>query len=136
LQIVGTYTPPFRPLNSQEESELLAMVQESRPDILWVGLSTPKQERFMAQYIDRLNVPLLVGVGAAFDIHTGKTKDAPAWVKKSGLQWLHRLFQEPGRLARRYLTNNPRFLLKITLQFLGIRSHDAFSATECYEAER
>lgn len=122
LQVVGTYTPPFRALNMQEEDELLALVRESKPDIFWVGLSTPKQERFMAQYIDRLNVPLLVGVGAAFDIHTGRTKDAPYWMKRSGLQWLHRMLQEPGRLAPRYLTNNPRFLVKIVLQFSGFRS--------------
>jgi N-acetylglucosaminyldiphosphoundecaprenol N-acetyl-beta-D-mannosaminyltransferase len=116
LQVVGTYTPPFRPLNPQEDQELLTLVRESKPDILWVGLSTPKQERFMAQYLDRLNIPLLVGVGAAFDIHTGRTKDAPDWMKQSGLQWLYRMLQEPKRLAPRYLVNNPRFIIRIAFQ--------------------
>lgn len=121
LQIVGTYTPPFRPLNATEEAELLAFVAETKPDLFWVGLSTPKQERFMAHYLDKLDVKLMVGVGAAFDIHTGGIRDAPMWLKKAGLQWLHRLAQEPRRLWRRYLINNPRFIWNIGLQFLGLR---------------
>jgi N-acetylglucosaminyldiphosphoundecaprenol N-acetyl-beta-D-mannosaminyltransferase len=124
IQIVGTYTPPFRNLNEAEEAELVAMVSESKPDIFWVGLSTPKQERFMARYIDRLDVKLMVGVGAAFDIHTGGIKDAPVWVKNSGLQWLHRLLQEPRRLWRRYLVNNPAFVVLTAKQLLGVKQHD------------
>lgn len=122
VNIVGTYTPPFRPLNAQEESELKSLVKETRPDILWVGLGTPKQEKFMSQYIGDLDIPLMVGVGAAFDFHCGILRDAPQWMKKSGLQWVHRLIQEPRRLAKRYLINNPKFLYLITLQFMGIRS--------------
>lgn len=91
LQVAGTYTPPFRALNASEESELILQLEHSKADILWIGLSTPKQERFMAHYIDKLNVRLMVGVGAAFDIHTGRTRDAPTWMKAAGLQWLHRL---------------------------------------------
>jgi len=121
LQIVGTYTPPFRPLNSSEETELVALVAETKPDVIWVGLSTPKQERFMAGYLNKLDVGLMVGVGAAFDIHSGGIKDASPWVKKAGLQWLHRLAQEPRRLWRRYLVNNPKFIWNIGLQFLGLR---------------
>lgn len=124
LQIAGTFTPPFRPLNEEEEAELYRQVKESRADILWCGLSTPKQERFMAQYLDRLPVKLMVGVGAAFDINSGRTVDAPAWIKKSGLQWLHRLLQEPRRLWRRYLYNNPRFLSLLLLQFTGLRRYE------------
>lgn len=120
LQIVGTCTPPFRPLNSEEERDLFAQVTASKPDVIWVGLSTPKQEKFMAQYISRLDTKLLVGVGAAFDVHTGNIKDAPGWMKSAGLQWLHRLFQEPRRLWKRYLFNNPRFLLQIVLQLVGV----------------
>jgi len=119
LQIAGTYTPPFRPLNLTEEAELTALVAEAKPDVFWVGLSTPKQERFMSYYLDKLDVKLMVGVGAAFDIHTGRIKDAPRWVKNVGMQWLHRLLQEPRRLWRRYLINNPRFIWNISLQFLG-----------------
>ena len=100
---------------------MIATINGASPDILWIGLSTPKQERFMARYADRLNASLMVGVGAAFDIHAGLLADAPAWVKSCGLQWLHRLFQEPRRLWRRYLLNNPRFLWKIGLQLAGLR---------------
>jgi N-acetylglucosaminyldiphosphoundecaprenol N-acetyl-beta-D-mannosaminyltransferase len=121
LQVAGTYTPPFRPLNETEERELIQQLDESRPDLFWVGLSTPKQERFMAQYIDRFDVPLMIGVGAAFDIHTGRVSDAPNWVKNSGLQWLHRLMQDPKRLGKRYLLNNPTFVWKIGLQLTRIR---------------
>jgi N-acetylglucosaminyldiphosphoundecaprenol N-acetyl-beta-D-mannosaminyltransferase len=124
LQIVGTYAPPFRPLNSNEETELVALVAEKKPDVFWVGLSTPKQERFMAQFLNKLDVKLMVGVGAAFDIHTGEIKDASPWVKKAGLQWLHRLAQEPHRLWRRYLVNNPKFIWNIGLQFLRLRRFD------------
>jgi N-acetylglucosaminyldiphosphoundecaprenol N-acetyl-beta-D-mannosaminyltransferase len=118
LQVVGTYTPPFRPLNDEENRQLIDLVDASQPHMLWVGLSTPKQERFMSAYQERLNVSLMIGVGAAFDMHTGRTIDAPAWMKRAGLQWFHRLLQEPKRLGRRYLINNPKFLAKITAQFL------------------
>jgi N-acetylglucosaminyldiphosphoundecaprenol N-acetyl-beta-D-mannosaminyltransferase len=120
LQIVGTYTPPFRMLNSDEEGALFERIATCRPDVIWVGLSTPKQERFMAKYLGRLDTKLMVGVGAAFDIHTGRIKDAPTWIKRAGLQWLHRLFQEPRRLGRRYLVNNPIFLMRIALQLAGV----------------
>jgi N-acetylglucosaminyldiphosphoundecaprenol N-acetyl-beta-D-mannosaminyltransferase len=123
VQIVGTYTPPFRPLNPGEEQDLIAMVAECKPDVIWVGLSTPKQERFMAQYLDRLDTKLMVGVGAAFDVHTGRINDAPDWMKASGLQWLHRLLQEPRRLWKRYLVNNPIFVMRIMMQFAGIRRY-------------
>jgi len=122
LQVVGSYTPPFRSLNPQEECELLAQVLQSRPHILWVGLSTPKQERFMAQYVRRFNVPLLVGVGAAFDYHTGRIRDCSPWIKRAGLQWLHRLMQDPKRLWKRYLLNNPAFIFRIIGQLAGQRA--------------
>ena len=121
IQIVGTYTPPFRPLNETESADLISMVRESGADVMWVGLSTPKQERFMAEYLERLDVRVMVGVGAAFDIHTGHIDDAPAWMKQAGLQWFHRLLQDPKRLWKRYLFNNPRFVYKILLQLCGIR---------------
>jgi N-acetylglucosaminyldiphosphoundecaprenol N-acetyl-beta-D-mannosaminyltransferase len=123
LQVVGTYTPPFRSLTPKEESDLAAQVRESRPHIIWVGLSTPKQERFMAQYVDRLEVPLMFGVGAAFDYHSGRIRDCSRWVKRAGLQWLHRLMQDPKRLARRYLRSNPAFLWHIALQLSRLRQY-------------
>lgn len=123
LNVVGTFTPPFRSLNLEEESSLAEQLQTSHPDIMWVGLSTPKQERFMAHYVGRLQVPLLVGVGAAFDFHTGRIRDCAPWIKRCGLQWLHRLAQEPRRLAPRYLRNNPAFLWHIALQLAGARRY-------------
>lgn len=125
LRVVGTFTPPFRPLNPAEETSLRNMVAESRPDIFWVGLSTPKQERFMAHYLPHLDTKVMCGVGAAFDVHTGRIQDAPDWVKNAGLQWLHRLIQEPGRLWKRYLFNNPRFVLKAAAQLAGLTKYDA-----------
>ncbi len=136
LKVVGTYTPPFRSLNPEEEEEVLTQVQESKPHILWVGLSTPKQERFMAHYIDRLRVPLLVGVGAAFDYHTGRIRDCPDWIKRAGLQWLHRLMQDPGRLWKRYLRNNPAFIWNIALQVLKVRHYPHSSEAVAPEAQR
>jgi N-acetylglucosaminyldiphosphoundecaprenol N-acetyl-beta-D-mannosaminyltransferase len=120
LLVVGTRTPPFRDLTRQEEAELFAQLRVLQPDILWVGLGAPRQERFMARYVDRLHVPLLVGVGAAFDFHTGRIRDASPWIKRCGLQWLHRLLQEPRRLWRRYLTNNPAFVWHIACQLIGL----------------
>lgn len=125
LQVVGTCTPPFRALTAAEEEELAALVHEAKPHILWVGLSTPKQERFMARYCDRLGVPLLVGVGAAFDFHTGRLHEAPRWVKRAGLQWLHRLMQDPKRLGKRYLRVNPAFLWHIAWQLSGLRHYSS-----------
>ncbi len=121
IRVVGTYTPPFRALTEDEEQQLAQTVSDCAPDIFWVGLSTPKQERFMATHLSKLQIKVMIGVGAAFDIHTGRTKDAPTWMKQAGLQWCHRLLQEPGRLWKRYLVNNPAFLFWITMQFAGLR---------------
>jgi len=122
LNVVGVYEPPFRPLNAEEQAEFKRLVQETRPDVIWVGLSTPKQERFMAEYISKLGVPvMMVGVGAAFDFHTGRVKQAPDWMQAIGMEWFYRLCQEPRRLWRRYLTNNPRFVLLLFCQVLGLR---------------
>jgi N-acetylglucosaminyldiphosphoundecaprenol N-acetyl-beta-D-mannosaminyltransferase len=121
--ILGAHCPPFRKLNDAEESELIQRVADLKPDLFWVGLSTPKQERFMADFIHKLDTRLMLGVGAAFDIHAGLLKDSPAWVKKAGLQWLHRLIQEPARLWKRYLINNPEFLVKICLQLTGLKRY-------------
>lgn len=118
IRVVGSYTPPFRRLNSEEENDLKRIVRETKPDIFWVGLSTPKQERFMAEYLPQLETKIMLGVGAAFDVHTNRMKDAPKFLKTIGLQWLHRLYQDPRRLWRRYLYNNPIFVLKIIKQLI------------------
>ncbi|HYR59191.1 MAG TPA: WecB/TagA/CpsF family glycosyltransferase [Chthoniobacteraceae bacterium] len=123
VTICGTYTPPFRPLDPREEAELIEIVHVRRPDIVWVGLSTPKQERFMAEYLPKLDTTLMAGVGAAFDFHSGRVRQAPRWVQRSGFEWLYRMAREPRRLARRYLVNNPLFLARIALQLLGLRKY-------------
>ena len=121
IKIVGTYTPPFRPLNAQEEAQLYEQIETSGADILWCGLSTPKQERFMATYHRRLPVKLMVGVGAAFDLLSGNLREAPDWMKRTGLQWLYRLMMEPRRLWRRYLVNNPKFAWLTLLQLTKLK---------------
>jgi N-acetylglucosaminyldiphosphoundecaprenol N-acetyl-beta-D-mannosaminyltransferase len=123
LQISGCYTPPFRALDAGEQRQLQEMIQASRTDILWVGLSTPKQEKFMAEFLPQLDVTLMVGVGAAFDFHSGRVKQAPRWMQRSGLEWFYRLCQEPGRLAKRYLRNNPLFAWKIAGQLCGLKKY-------------
>jgi N-acetylglucosaminyldiphosphoundecaprenol N-acetyl-beta-D-mannosaminyltransferase len=121
--VCGTYTPPFRALNVNEASELVRQMSECRPDICWVGLSTPNQERFMAEYLTKLPVKIMIGVGAAFDMHSGKLKQAPYWMQRGGLEWFFRLTQEPKRLWKRYLVNNPLFILRIVAQFTKIRNY-------------
>jgi N-acetylglucosaminyldiphosphoundecaprenol N-acetyl-beta-D-mannosaminyltransferase len=124
LKIVGTYTPPFRPLTDEEENDLRTQLEASQADVLWCGLSTPKQERFMAQYCHRMPVKLMIGVGAAFDLLSGNLMEAPDWMKKAGLQWLYRLIKEPRRLWRRYLLNNPKFAWLTFLQLTGLKGFD------------
>ena len=123
LQIAGIYEPPFRPLNAEEEQVLRDQVRAARPDIFWVGLSTPKQERFMARNLEQLDVTLMFGVGAAFDFHAGKVRQAPRWMQRSGLEWLFRLGCEPRRLWKRYLKNNPLFLARMFCQCTGLRKY-------------
>jgi N-acetylglucosaminyldiphosphoundecaprenol N-acetyl-beta-D-mannosaminyltransferase len=121
LNIVGTFSPPFRPMTSEEETELAARIEQTKPDILWVGLGTPKQELWMARHAGRLNAKVMVGVGAAFDFHAGLVRQAPRWLQPLCLEWLFRLCMEPRRLWRRYLLNNPRFIYMMIGQLLHIR---------------
>lgn len=123
LEVVGTFTPPFRNLEPPEFERLRGDVARARPDIIWVGLSTPKQERFMAAHWDRLDAGLLIGVGAAFDFHAGLVRQAPRWIQRSGFEWAFRLTQEPRRLAPRYFKTNPRFVYRALLQRLGFREY-------------
>jgi N-acetylglucosaminyldiphosphoundecaprenol N-acetyl-beta-D-mannosaminyltransferase len=113
LPIAGTYSPPFRPLTPEEVDATADLINESGATLVWVGLSTPKQERWMAALRPHLHAPVLLGVGAAFDFHAGRVRQAPRWMQRSGLEWLYRLSQEPRRLWKRYLTNNPRFVIAI-----------------------
>lgn len=120
-RIVGTYTPPFRDLTQSEQTQLAALLRNCNPDIIWLGISTPKQDLFMQEFCGRLPGRVMVGVGAAYDFHTGRLRDSPRWVKRAGLQWLHRLSQEPRRLWWRYLKTNSFFLLFALLALLRIK---------------
>jgi len=130
LQIVGTYSPPFGPMSSAQEEEFLSTINCMRPDIVWVGISTPKQEIFMDRYLPLLDTTLMFAVGAAFDFHTGRIADCSDWIKRSGFQWLHRLLQDPKHLWRRYLRNIPPFLFYISMQLTGIRSYPLQRSTK------
>ncbi len=121
LEIVGTFTPPFRPLTPKEDKIVTEMINKAKPDVVWIGISTPKQDLWMAEHIGKINVPVMVGVGAAFNFLSGKVKQAPKWMQRSGLEWLFRLYQEPGRLWYRYLVYNPLFVLNLALQWSGLR---------------
>jgi N-acetylglucosaminyldiphosphoundecaprenol N-acetyl-beta-D-mannosaminyltransferase len=121
ITIVGTYSPPFRALTREEEEAIAERITTSGADIVWVGLSTPKQEQWMARFGDKLNVPLLVGVGAAFDFHTGRQKQAPVWMRENGLEWFFRLVTEPRRLWRRYIIHGSDFVCNVGLELLKLR---------------
>jgi N-acetylglucosaminyldiphosphoundecaprenol N-acetyl-beta-D-mannosaminyltransferase len=122
LQVAGTFCPPFRPMTPEEDAELIQLIDAAQPDIVWVGLSTPKQERWMAKHIKRLKAPVLVGVGAAFDFHAGLKRQAPKWMQRNGLEWFFRLVTEPKRLWKRYLINNPLFVTYLIAEKLGLRN--------------
>jgi N-acetylglucosaminyldiphosphoundecaprenol N-acetyl-beta-D-mannosaminyltransferase len=113
LKVAGTYSPPFRPLTPEEDDEVVARINEAQPDVVWVGLSTPKQERWAAAHRSRLHAPAIIAVGAAFDFHAGLLPQAPRWMQQRGLEWAYRLVKEPRRLWKRYLSNNPRFVAAI-----------------------
>lgn len=123
LEVVGTYTPPFTDLSPGDVEIVREAIAATRPDVVWVGISAPKQERFMAQYHRHFEAPLLIGVGAAFDFHSGRVRQAPRWIQRSGFEWLFRLATEPRRLGPRYFTTIPRFLWHVLLQRTGLRSY-------------
>ncbi|MGC8876983.1 WecB/TagA/CpsF family glycosyltransferase [Thermus sp.] len=120
LRVVYAYSPPFRPLTPEEDERVTEEINASGARILFVGLGCPKQERWMAEHKGKVRAVML-GVGAAFDLHAGQVRQAPVWMQKAGLEWLFRLGQEPRRLWRRYLKHNPRFLLLAFLQLTGMR---------------
>lgn len=118
LCVAGSCSPPYRALSAQEDRAIVERINAARPDIVWVGLSTPKQERWMAEHRDALEAPVLLGVGAAFDFHAGVKPQAPRWMQRCGLEWSHRLLTEPRRLWRRYLTCIPMFAALMLWQYL------------------
>ncbi len=124
IRIAGTYCPPFRPLTDKEDREVVETINGSGADVVWVGLSTPKQETWMFQHRDKLQVPAMLGVGAAFDLNTGRLKQAPEWMRENGLEWLFRLLAEPRRLWRRYLVYGPAFAWNVSLELLGLKAFE------------
>jgi len=121
IKIVGGYSPPHRPLTPEERDAVAAEINHSRADVVWVGIGVPKQEKWMDEMRPRLDAPVLIGVGAAFDFHAGLVRQAPNWIQDAGLEWAFRLAHEPRRLWRRYTRYNPRFLAAFTRQFVNHR---------------
>lgn len=121
IKIVGGYSPPFRPLTAEEEDAVVDQINDGKPDVLWVGIGVPKQEKWMARMRDRLEVPVMCGVGAAFDFHAGRVPQAPGWMQEHGLEWIYRIAQEPRRLLPRYLYTNPRFVFAFARQYMAER---------------
>jgi N-acetylglucosaminyldiphosphoundecaprenol N-acetyl-beta-D-mannosaminyltransferase len=123
LRVAGTLSPPFRPLSPTEDDEMVALINASRPDIVWVGLGSPKQEHWMAEHVGRIAAPVMVGVGAAFDFLSGRKVQAPRWVQRSGLEWLFRWADEPLRLFPRYV-RYPLFAVLVAAQAAGLRHYE------------
>jgi N-acetylglucosaminyldiphosphoundecaprenol N-acetyl-beta-D-mannosaminyltransferase len=136
VKILGTYTPPYRELSDLEAAGFIETISTLKPDIIWIGISCPKQELFMARYLPELETKLMFGVGAAFDYHTGHIRDCADWIKRAGLQWLHRLLQDPRRLWKRYLRNNSAFVWHITRQLLKGRRSTPSCEVQATETRR
>jgi N-acetylglucosaminyldiphosphoundecaprenol N-acetyl-beta-D-mannosaminyltransferase len=117
IRIVGGYSPPFRSLTSEEDDAIADQINAARPDVVWVGIGVPKQEKWMVRMRERLDVPVMCAVGAAFDFHAGRVSQAPRWMQERGLEWTYRIAQEPRRLLPRYLYTNPRFMYELTRQY-------------------
>jgi N-acetylglucosaminyldiphosphoundecaprenol N-acetyl-beta-D-mannosaminyltransferase len=119
LEVAGVYCPPFRSLTADEDQQAVEFINSTRPDLVWVGLGTGKQEKWMASHVGRIQATALLGVGAAFDFHSGNVPWAPEWIRRSGLEWAYRLIHEPRRLWRRNL-DSPIFLAAVIAQRIGM----------------
>jgi N-acetylglucosaminyldiphosphoundecaprenol N-acetyl-beta-D-mannosaminyltransferase len=119
IRIVGGYSPPFRPLSGEENDAIAQQINDAQPDVLWVGIGVPKQEKWMVQMRPNVEVPVMCAVGAAFDFHAGRVSQAPHWMQERGLEWTYRIAQEPRRLLPRYLYTNPRFMVSFARQYLS-----------------
>jgi N-acetylglucosaminyldiphosphoundecaprenol N-acetyl-beta-D-mannosaminyltransferase len=121
IEIAGDWSPPHRDLSSNEEHELARRIEASGADIVWCGISTPRQEKWMLRMRPLLSAPVLISVGAAFDFLAGRVSQAPSWMQRRGLEWAYRLSREPRRLGPRYLRSNPAFVAAVTRQYLRER---------------
>ena len=128
IDIVGAYSPPFRALTEEEDARVVDNINQSNADVLWIGISTPKQQFWLEEHIEKLNVGVILVVGAAFDFHSGRIQRAPTWMQNSGLEWLYRFYKEPRRLGPRYLRFIPQYLYLSLTERLGIRS---FTIADC-----
>ncbi|MFH1441853.1 MAG: WecB/TagA/CpsF family glycosyltransferase [Candidatus Omnitrophota bacterium] len=120
IKITGAYSPPFRPLTCDEDKRIIEMINKAAPDVLWVGIGCPKQELWMHNHKEQLNIPVMVGVGAAFDFLAETKKQAPRWIRDNGFEWLFRLITEPMRLWRRYLIASPLFISYVLLDMFSV----------------
>jgi N-acetylglucosaminyldiphosphoundecaprenol N-acetyl-beta-D-mannosaminyltransferase len=123
LVIAGYRSPPFRPLTAEEDAADVAAINDARADFVWVGLGMPKQEKWMAAHVGRIDATALIGIGAAFDFHAGMMPRAPYWMRRSGFEWLFRLIKEPRRLAGRYLIDNAIFVAHTVRQTTRSKSY-------------
>ncbi len=123
LRVAGYRSPPYRPLTQEEDEADIAAINAARPDFVWVGLGMPKQEKWMASHVGRIEAAVLLGVGAAFDFHAGIKPRAPVWMQRTGVEWIFRLASEPRRLARRYLIDNTVFVTHAVRQLAGWKSY-------------
>ena len=123
-KIVGMYSPPFRPLTPEEDEDIIRIINDAKPDVLWVGLGLLKQDRWISEHKERLKVPVAMGVGAAFGFHSEKVKRVPDWIGKNGLEWVWRFIQEPKKLWRRDLIDGPQFVWHVLLELSGLRKYE------------
>jgi N-acetylglucosaminyldiphosphoundecaprenol N-acetyl-beta-D-mannosaminyltransferase len=121
VKIAGMVSPPFKTIEEWDNMGFIRLINNSKPDFIWIGLGAPKQEQWMFRYCKELNSGIMFGIGAGFDYLAGNTKHAPQWMKNASLEWLYRLIQEPQRLWKRYLTTIPQFILFVTLELIGIK---------------
>jgi N-acetylglucosaminyldiphosphoundecaprenol N-acetyl-beta-D-mannosaminyltransferase len=123
LMVTGTFSPPFRPSTPEEDAAVIRRINDSNADILWIGIGSPRQEQWMAEHLGKVDIPVMIGVGAAFDFLSGRKRQAPRWVQRAGLEWLFRLVNEPRRLWRRY-AQYPLFFVLVLLQSLRITRYE------------
>lgn len=124
LKVAGVESPPFRNLTKTEDAAMVERLNTSNAQVIWVGLGSPKQDLWMFEHRSRLIAPVLIAVGAAFDFYAGRVRQAPRWMQRSGLEWLFRLAAEPGRLWRRYLVYNPKFVVNVALQIMRFKQFE------------